>query len=97
MNADSGLAPQRPGRGMQEHIDSSGQQRRKSRRGSQGHELDPVGIAENRGGERTAKIDIEPLPSAGGVLQREACQRFGHAAANEAVRFYFRQDFAGAP
>ena len=60
--AELGLAPHRPGRIARQNIDFAVAQRLKPGVGGERNELDLVGVAEDRGRDRAAEIDVETGP-----------------------------------
>ena len=67
-----GLARHGPGRVAREEVDLARLERVEAVGGRQRHVLDLVGVAEDGGGDRTAEVDVEARPLAGGVGDAEA-------------------------
>ena len=86
VEAERGVARQRPGRGAGEQVDLARLQGGEAllRRGR--HVLDLVGVAEDGGGDGAAGVDVEPRPLALAVGEREARNAGGDAADEIAAR-----------
>ncbi len=72
VEAERGVAGQRVGRGADQEVDLARLERGEALLGGGRHELDLVGIAEDRGGDGAADIDVDAGPLALAVGRREA-------------------------
>ena len=80
VEAERGVARQRPGRGAGQQVDLARLQRGEALLGGGRHVLDLVGIAEDRGGDGAAGVDVEARPLALAVGGGEACDAGADAA-----------------
>ena len=82
---------QRPGRVPVQHVDFARGERREAGLAGGRRELDRIRVAEHGGRRRAAEGDVEAVPVAVGVREREAGEAGGNAALDEALGLHVVQ------
>ena len=88
---------QRPGRIPVQEVDFAGRERREARLAGRRRELDRVRVAEHGRRRRAAEDDVEPVPVAVGIRERETGEAGGNAALDEALGLHVIQRRAVGP